>query len=739
MMGICSARPILGDCREGMTMRRHEILTPSANLRAMAMAVAIGLGTASISPAGAAQTDIAGPPGSVAFGAVVKALPNGNFVVVDATGQQSTGAVYLYASDGNLLSTLAGSSANDMVGSGGIVLLDDNRFLVVSPNWHNELAPGAGAVTWVDGDVGFDGPISDANSLVGTTTNDHVGSGGVTVLSNGNYVVVSPGWSNDTSATVGAVTWADGSSGITGAVSAANSLVGTTSFDLVGRDGVVALTNGNYVVVSTFWSDGATGGVGAVTWGSGADGITGQVSIDNSLVGSTADDVVGSGGVTPLTNGNYVVSSPRWDNGGTTDAGAATWGNGTGGTTGAVTTGNSLTSTASTSTGDFIVTALINGNYVVASPSWSDGAASSVGAVTWGNGNGGTVGPISVSNSLVGTVANDMVGVSGVVALDNGNYVVASSQWDHGGAANAGAATWGDGEAGVIGPVSVNNSLVGTSANDQVADGGVVALRNGNYVVVSSYWNNGNAFMAGAVTWRSGASSSAGAVTEANSLVGMAANDGVGNRGVTALSDGNYAVASSSWADGATFGAGAVTWGNGSVGTVGTVTTANSLTGTAVGDGVGSVGVVALDGGQYLAVSSLWNNGATHGVGAVTWCRADGVTTGPVTAFNSLIGTSAEDNVGSNDVRAFSDGYYVATNAAWHSGGFGAITLASGAFRLAGPVAPWNSVIGGVANGEFGMNYDYDPIRHRLIVGRPAENIVSLFSMDEPFADGFDP
>ena len=42
----------------------------------------------------------------------------------------------------------------------------------------------------------------------------------------------------------------------------------------------------------------------------------------NSLVGSTANDFVGNNSVFPLSNGNYVVVSPIWDNGSAVDAGA---------------------------------------------------------------------------------------------------------------------------------------------------------------------------------------------------------------------------------------------------------------------------------------------------------------------------------------------------------------------------------------------------------------------------------
>ncbi len=77
------------------------------------------------------------------------------------------------------------------------------------------------------------------------------------------------------------------------------------------------LSNGNYVVTSPDWANGAAGDAGAVTWGSGTAGVSGVVSATNSLVGSTAGDSVGenAGSVLALSNGNYVVSSQYWNNG----------------------------------------------------------------------------------------------------------------------------------------------------------------------------------------------------------------------------------------------------------------------------------------------------------------------------------------------------------------------------------------------------------------------------------------
>src|SRR5712692_4894136 len=231
--------------------------------------------------------------------------------------------------------------------------------------------------------------------------------------------------------------------GVSGFVSEANSLVGTNpgspantlSGDEVGSGDITPLSNGNYVVASDRWNGGYENGRGAVTWGNGSTGVSGVVSEANSLVGSYARDRVG--GVTPLSNGNYVVVSPGWNGG------------------------------------------FPNGR----------------GAVTWGNGSTGVSGTVDACNSLVGSNPNDDVGSiapnddlgSGVTALSNGNYVVASRYWNGG----RGAVTWGSGTAGVSGPVDASNSLVGSNPGDSVGEHGVAALSNGNYLVGSPGWNGG--------------------------------------------------------------------------------------------------------------------------------------------------------------------------------------------------------------------------------------------------------
>ncbi len=57
----------------------------------------------------------------------------------------------------------------------------------------------------------------------------------------------------------------------------------------MGIGGITALTNGNYVVDSSLWNN----GTGAVTFGNGMTGVMGTISSANSLVGSAANDDVG--------------------------------------------------------------------------------------------------------------------------------------------------------------------------------------------------------------------------------------------------------------------------------------------------------------------------------------------------------------------------------------------------------------------------------------------------------------
>src|SRR5579859_8198110 len=741
----------------------------------------------------------------------IMVLPNGNYLLLSPhwPGGSGVGAVTWGSGTTGVTGTisaansLVGSAGGDQVGGGGIGVLPDGNYVVSSPHWSKAGAWHAGAVTWCNGATGCTGVVSTTNSLVGSATGDQVGYGadGITVLPNGNYVVSSPYWANGGAGQAGAVTWGNGTTGVTGTVSAANSLVGSAPGDLVGGTDagsmgyITVLPNSNYVVHSPYWANSGASQAGAVTWGNGTRGVTGTVSSANSLVGSAAGDQVGVNGIMVLSNGNYVVSSFGWANGVASQAGAATWCSGTVACTGVVSSTNSLVGSAA---GDQVgwgtgnmgyITALPNGNYVVRSVFWANGGFSQAGAATWCSGTAGCTGVVSSTNSLVGSTGGDLVGWSGITALPNGNYVVGSPDWTNGEASLAGAATWCSGTVGCSGVVSSTNSLVGSATGNWVGGNGITALTNGNYVVRSPFWANAGASLAGAATWCSGTvgctgvvsstnslvgagsgyitvlpngnylvlgpggASQAGGVTwgngttgitgtvsAANSLVGSAAGDQVGIGG-TALTTGNYVVNSFDWANGGASLAGAVTWGNGATGVTGTVSAANSLVGSAANDRVGSgwLGITALPDGNYVVNSPDWANGGASQAGAVTWGNGATGVAGTVSAANSLVGSAAGDYVGGSlegsgccagYVTVLTNGNFVVRSFDWANGGAskaGAVTLGDDLMGTAGVLSTTNSVLGGITGGGAQLSWSYDYANDQLVVGRPMENIVTFF------------
>src|SRR5260221_267617 len=102
--------------------------------------------------------------------------------------------------------------------------------------------------------LAFTGTVSPANSIIGSTANDQVGSGVVIQLANGNVLLVSPNWNGNRGAVTCLTPAQYQAGGIV--VSAVNSLVGNTAGDKVGSV-VRVLTNSNYVVSSSTWQNGA--------------------------------------------------------------------------------------------------------------------------------------------------------------------------------------------------------------------------------------------------------------------------------------------------------------------------------------------------------------------------------------------------------------------------------------------------------------------------------------------------
>lgn len=582
------------------------ILSPAWDNAGAADAGAVTWGNANVGVSGvvsAANSLVGTTAGSFVGSHGITTLSNGNYVV-RSPAWRNAGVVGAGAATwGNGATGISGavSASNSLIGTSlfdeianfdsgfrnyGVTALANGNYVVSSKAWDNGGVIDAGAVTWGNGSTGTSGVVSPLNSLVGSSDDDRVGHFGVTALSNGHYVVASSEWSNGGIMRVGAATWGNGNGGSIGAVSPANSLIGSVTDDHVGNLPIIALSNGHYVVVSYAWNHAATLNTGAVTWVNGSASFSGVVSSVNSLIGASLNDQIGRSGVTALNNGNYVVRSPFWDDALVANVGAATWRDGSANTSAVVSAVNSLVGSATDDqVGTFDpsertgVTALSNGNYVVRSPMWNRGPIANAGAATWGNGLTGITGIVTSSNSLIGSVTDDQVGNAGVQALSNGNYVVNSTAWNDGAEQYVGAVTWGDGFNGSSGSVAASNSLVGSSAYDQVGSAGVTALANGNYVVASSFWRHGTVLQVGAATWASGSTASSGAVSSQNSLIGTTLGDALGSRGVTALSDGGYIVASPNWDNGGIVDAGAFTVTRGAEVNAAVITATNSVPG----------------------------------------------------------------------------------------------------------------------------------------------------------------
>ena len=438
-----------------------------------------------------------------------------------------------------------------------------------------------------------------------------VGGGSSTSLESpdGNYVVIIPDWFSRQ----GAVTWGSGEMGVAGTISADNSLIG-----LGEGFSVTVLSNGNDVVADP----NAGSEAGLAIWASGATGVAGVASADNALAGMpddpSGDDELGVE-VTPLTNGNYVVSG----------YGTATWVNGTTGLAGTVSEDNSLVGGGSGFRGhSAFKRQLCRGQHPL--------GRRRDGAVTWCDGETGTDGTVSASNSLVGSSApSDSVGDDGVTVLPNGNYVVASHNWNNG----TGAVTWGSGTKGIIGTVSAANSIVGSRSSDFVGDDGVTALPNGNYVVLSPVWDSPEP-----ATWGNGITGTAETVSASNSLIGITSatsggqgDEVQGDAEITVLTNGNYVVANRDWNGLAGF----ATWENGMSAAAGIVSAANSLIGTERLDYVGA-SIVPLANGNFVVNNFSWHNND----GEVTWGNGDTGVDGIVSAANSLVGTPMENVTG---------------------------------------------------------------------------------------------
>ena len=339
------------------------------------------------------------------------------------------------------------------------------------------------------------------------------------ILANGNIVVASP-FDDTFAADAGAVHLYNP---FTKTVIA--SFYGDTAFDYLGYNSTTALGNNNFVIASAYDDVNSVTDAGSVMLVSGTTGA----QIGTTLVGDTASDLFGQSSVTALGNNNFVIASRLDDVNSVVNAGSVMLVSGT--------TGAQIGSTIAGDTRDdrlglSSVTALGNNNFVIASRRDDVNSVTDAGSVMLVSGTTG----VQIGTTIAGDTASDSLGLSSVIALGNNNFVIASVWDDVNSVVNAGSVMLVSGTTGA----QIGTTQAGDNTGDLIGQSGVTALGNNNFVIASRFDNVNSANDAGSVMLINGATGAQIGTT----IAGIIEDDSLGNSGVTALGNNNFVIAS---------------------------------------------------------------------------------------------------------------------------------------------------------------------------------------------------
>jgi hypothetical protein len=538
------------------------------------------------------------------FGSYVVILSNGNVVVSDpgdSSIADANGAVHLYNPlTRALIASVYGDQADDQLGLHGITGLGNSNFVICSMVDNSGVTSNAGSARLVDGSSGI-----EIQALVGDQANDLLCKDGITALGNNNYVISSGLDDNGSVRDAGSVRLVDGTTGNQIAV-----LEGDQSFERFGlTGGVTVLSNDNYVVATLGDDEGGLQSVGSVRL---FDGTTGAQI--NALIGDSAGDPIGTQ-VVVLANNNYVVASKSDDNGLVLDTGSIRLMNGA--------TGNQISVVFGDDADDFLggfITGLSNSNYVITSKEEDKDGISKASSVRLMNGSTGV--QISV---LFGDLEGDALGQriddgfiahNAVTALSNNNYVITSPSDDNGAIIDAGSVRLMDGTTGI----QIGGIIFGDQEDDKIGESGVTVLSNDNYVIASSRDDNGLILDAGSVQLVSGTTGDAVGPL----LIGETSRNRLANGGVSALGNNNYVVASGEDNNGTVSDTGSIRLFNGSTGEQ-----INALFGDGssalLGLGLGAAEKVinVLGNNNFVVLSPFNNNGSIRLVNGGTGVQTD--------------------------------------------------------------------------------------------------------------------
>lgn len=247
------------------------------------------------------------------------------------------------------------------------------------------------------------------------------------------------------------------------------------------------------------------------------------------------------------------------------------------------------------------VVILNNGNIVVSDPGDSS-VANENGAVHLYN-------PTTraLISSVYGDHADDQLGLHGITALENSNYVICTKVDSSDTISNAGSARLINGTTGVE-----IQALQGDQDNDFLCSDGITALSNSNYIISSGSDDNGAVSNAGSVRLMNGITGDQISVVEGSNSSERFGSGG----GVTLLGNGNFVVANVSDAS-VNSGAGSVRLIDGSTGNQISI-----LSGDNSFDLVGSQ-VAALGNNNYVVTATGDDTGFLVDVGSVRLMNGD--------------------------------------------------------------------------------------------------------------------
>ncbi|MCP5145320.1 MAG: filamentous hemagglutinin N-terminal domain-containing protein [Gammaproteobacteria bacterium] len=510
--------------------------------------------------------------------------------------------------------------AGDGFGGNGLSVLSNGNILILNQN-----ADATGATD--AGEVFLFGPAGNLlGSITGTANSQRLGAFGFRNMSSGDVLIADP------NATVGANTLAgtlhllDGTTGqVVGQLNggAANDQLGLSFFSEVAYGSFGQAPTGKMIVNNPRADVGGLVDAGTSFLVSEAD-----LSITGQLNGQHTGDALGNVFPTMLNNGNYVITARNADAGGITDAGSLFVVDGSTGTAAFQLDGN----TASEFLGNSVDTfTLGNSVVIVRNAQHSNGA----GAVFFLSSAG------SVINSVVGATAGDGVGSFGLTNLGSVLALLVPDA-DVGGNVDAGQIYFLDRNIATAGQVL--GRIDGSAADDSVGQLSVTLLPSGNVLVPVPYADVGGNIDAGRVMIVS-------PTTTNNPLLNITGDTAFENLGfdIDRFTLGTAFPIIISAAHGNDTGAIFFTDDGGNL--------LNTVTGSASGDRLGDWGVDYYGGSELvIAVPDASPNG-TSGGGEIRFVDRTIATVGQ--ELGRISGVSDFEQLGSESITRLSNGNYL--------------------------------------------------------------------------------